>query len=147
MSMTWDLTDIPTVDADDLGAAMRSLIENGRGLALLRGLSDADLDTVQATLKQRFHGQPQRALAAFVRFRQMIDVFAARRLQDMLLRRGHGTIAPALRVAAALRLNAHRGFNPQQFVLSMNAALTPNVVTMEPRAATAADAQVERLAA
>jgi hypothetical protein len=147
MTMTWDLTDIPTVDADDLGAAMRNLIENGRGLAILRGLSEADLDTVQSTFKQRFNGDPQRALAAFVRFRQMIEVFASRRLQDMLLRRGHGLIAPALRVAAALRLNGHRGFNPQQFVLSLNSALTANVVALEPRAAVVAPAQADRIAA
>ena len=72
MAMTWDLTDVPAVDATDLGAAMRSLIENGRGLVLLRGLSDADLDTAQAALQRRFHGEPQRALAAFVRFRHMV---------------------------------------------------------------------------
>jgi hypothetical protein len=147
MTMTWDLTDIPTVDADDLGAAMRSLIQDGRGLALMRGLSDADLDTVQEVLQRRFHGQPQRALAAFIRFRQMVEVFGSRRLQDMLLRRGHGLIAPAMRVAAALRLNAHRGFNPQQFVLSVNAALTPNVVALAPRAAAVAENQPELLAA
>ena len=112
----------------------------------MRGLSETDLDTVQGVLQRRFHRQPERALAAFIRFRQMVEVFGARRLQDMLLHRGHGLIAPALRVAAALRLNAHRGFNPQQFVLSVNAAITSNVVALEPRAA-AAESQPELLAA
>lgn len=133
MAMTWDLTDVPAVDATDLGAAMRSLIENGRGLVLLRGLSDADLDTAQAALQRRFHGEPQRALAAFVRFRHMAEVFGARRLRDMMLNRGHALLAPAMAIAASLRLNAHRGFNPQQFTLSLHEAITPNVVAIDSR--------------
>jgi hypothetical protein len=133
MAMTWDLTDIPAVDADDLGAAMRSLIEAGRGLVLLRGLSDADLDTAKATLQRRFHGEPQRALAAFVRFRHMADVFGARRLRDMMLDRGHALLAPAMAIAASLRLNANRGFNPQQFVRSLHEAMTSNVVAIDSR--------------
>ena len=42
MAMTWNLTDIPAVDAADLAAAMRSLIENGRGLVLLVGFTHDD---------------------------------------------------------------------------------------------------------
>jgi len=147
MAMTWDLTDIPAVEADDLGAAMRSLIEAGRGLALLRGLSDADLDTAKASLQRRFHGEPQRALAAFVRFRHMADVFGARRLRDMMLDRGHALLAPAMAIAASLRLNANRGFNPQQFVLSLHQAMTPNVVAMDPHRASVVQTSTERLAA
>jgi hypothetical protein len=145
--MTWDLTDIPAVDADDLGAAMRSLIEEGRGLVLLRGLSDADLDTAKAALQRRFHTEPQRALAAFVRFRHMADVFGARRLRDLMLDRGYALLAPAMAIAASLRLNANRGFNPQQFVLSLHAALTPNVVAMDARRASVVHTSTERLAA
>ena len=69
MAMTWDLTDIPAVDAADLAAAMRSLIEDGRGLVLINGATEADLDTARAALQSRHHAEPQRALAAFVRFR------------------------------------------------------------------------------
>ena len=147
MAMTWDLTDIPAVDAADLGAAMRSLIEAGRGLVLLRGLSDADLDTAKAELQSRFHGEPQRALAAFVRFRHMAEVFGARRLRDMMLDRGHALLAPAIAVAASLRLNANRGFNPQQFVLSLNQAMTPNVVAMDVRHESVVASETECLAA
>lgn len=147
MAMTWDLTDIPAVDADDLGAAMRSLIEAGHGLVLLRGLSDADLDTAKAALQRRFHGDPQRALATFVRFRHMADVFGARRLQDMMLDRGHALLAPAMAIAASLRLNANRGFNSQQFVLSLHEALTPNVVAIDSRRHSVAANSAELLAA
>jgi hypothetical protein len=133
MAMTWDLTDVPAVEADDLASAMRALIDNERGLVLLRGLADQDLDTVQAELMRRFHAEPQRALAAFVRFRHMVEVFSARRLKDLMLDRGHGLIAPAIAIAASLRLNANRGFSPQAFLMSLNTALADNVVALPGR--------------
>lgn len=131
--MTWDLTDVPTVETADLAAALQALVDAGRGLVLLRGLSDEDLDTVQAELKRRFHAEPQRALAVFVRFRHLVEVFSARRLKDMMLDRGYGLMAPAIAIAAGLRLNANRGFNPQWFVTSLQSALASNVVALEPR--------------
>ncbi len=82
MAMTWDLTDVPTVATADLAAAMQALIDNERGLVLLRGLADEDLDTVQATLQRRFHGEPQRALppsSASVRWSRSSRPAASRR--------------------------------------------------------------------
>lgn len=147
MTMTWDLSDVPAVDTADLAAAMRALVDDGRGLVLLRGLNDRDLDTVQAALKRLFHGEPQRALAVFVRFRHLVEVFSARRLKDMLMDRGYHLMAPAIAIAAALRLNAHRGFNPQQFVTSLAGALTTNVVAFEPRHTAAIEDAPQPLAA
>jgi hypothetical protein len=145
--MTWDLTDVPAVAAADLGAAMRALIDNERGLVLLRGLAEEDLDTVQAELRRRFHADPQRALAAFVRFRHLVEVFSARRLKDLMLARGHGLMAPAIAIAATLRLNAHRGFNPQAFLMSLSDALADNVVALPGRRVAADQDAVEQLAA
>ena len=34
-----------------------------------------------------------------------------------MLDRGYRLMAPAIAIAASLRLNANRGFNPQQFVI------------------------------
>jgi hypothetical protein len=147
MAMTWDLTDVPAVAPTDLAAAMRALIEGERGLVLLRGLADEDLSTVQAELQRRFHGEPQRALAVFVRFRHMVEVFSARRLKDMMLDRGYALMAPAIAIAASLRLNANRGFNPQLFLTSLREALTENVIALEPRHQVAPLAAAEVLAA
>jgi hypothetical protein len=135
MAMTWDLTDIPAVDAADLAAAMRSLIEDGRGLVLLNGATEADLDTARAALQSRHHAEPQSALAAFVRFRHLVEVFGARRLKDLMLGNGYALMAPAIAIAASLRLNGHRGFNPQRFLLSLQEALAANVVTLDTRPA------------
>jgi hypothetical protein len=146
MAMTWDLTDIPAVDAADLAAAMRSLIEDGRGLVLLNGATEADLDTARAALQSRHHAEPQRALAAFVRFRHLVEVFGARRLKDLMLGNGYALMAPAIAIAASLRLNGHRGFNPQRFLLSLQEALAANVVTLETRPA-AVMVEAELLAA
>jgi hypothetical protein len=131
--MNWDLTDVPAIASADLAAAMQALVADGRGLVLLRGLEDADLDTVQAELKRRFHADPQTALAAFVRFRHLVEVFSARRLKELMLERGFALIGPAIAIAASLRLNANRGFNPQKFLLALQDAQTDNVVPMPPR--------------
>jgi hypothetical protein len=131
--MNWDLTDVPAIASADLAAAMQALVADGRGLVLLRGLEDADLDTVQAELKRRFHTDPQTALAAFVRFRHLAEVFSARRLKELMLERGFALIGPAIAIAASLRLNANRGFNPQKFLLALQDAQTDNVVPMAPR--------------
>jgi hypothetical protein len=147
MAMTWDLTDVPAVEAADLAAAMRALVEGERGLILLRGLAEEDLDAVQAELKRRFHNEPQRALAAFVRFRHMVEVFSARRLKDLMLDRGYALMAPAIAIAASLRLNANRGFNPQAFLMSLSAVLVDNVVALPGRQAQADEAAVQPLAA
>ena len=142
---SWDLSDVPAVAATDLAAAMRVLIDNERGLVLLRGLSDGDLGLVQSELQRLFQSEPQRALAVFVRLRTMVDVFSARRLKDMMLDRGYAVLAPAIAIAASLRLNANRGFNPQRFMLSLQEALAANLVAMP--AARAAYAEPQALAA
>jgi hypothetical protein len=136
VSTTWDLSDVPPVAPTDLAAAMRVLIDNERGLVLLRGLSDGDLSLVQSELQRQFQSEPQRALAVFVRLRTMVEVFSARRLKDMMLDRGYALLAPAIAIAASLRLNANRGFNPQRFMLSLQEALAANLVAM-PAARTA----------
>jgi hypothetical protein len=147
MAMTWDLSDVPAVATADLAVAMRALVDNERGLVLLRGLGDEDLDTVQTELQRRFQGEPQRALAVFVRFRHMVEVFSARRLKQMMLDRGFGLMAPAIAIAASLRLNATRGFNPQAFLLSLNAALADNVVALGSRTPAAIEDLAQPLAA
>jgi hypothetical protein len=131
--MNWDLTDVPAIASADLAAAIQALIADGRGLVLLRGLEDADLDTVQAELKRRFHADPQTALAVFVRFRHLAEVFSARRLKELMLERGFALIGPAIAIAASLRLNANRGFNPQKFLLALPDTQTDNVVPMPAR--------------
>jgi len=140
--MNWDLTDVPAITPTDLAAAMQALIAGGRGLALLRGLEDADLDTIQAELKHRFHGDPQTALAVFVRFRHLAEVFSARRLKDLMLDRGYALIAPAIAIAASLRLNAHRGFSPQKFLLALQETMTDNVVPIAPRERTLPESEL-----
>jgi hypothetical protein len=58
-----------------------------------------------------------------VRFRCMIGVFRARRLSDLLLNTGYRLIAPSVRVAASMRLNASLGFNPVKFERALVAEL------------------------
>jgi hypothetical protein len=146
MATTFNLSDVPAVDAADLAAAMRALIENGRGLVLLNGASDADLEMAREVLTDRHHSSPPRALAAFVRLRHLIEVFGARRLKQMLLDNGHALIAPAIAVAAGLRLNGHRGFNPQGFLQALSSALNSGVIAIDVHRSLASTSE-QRLAA
>lgn len=50
MTIQFKLSDVPTVDAAELGAAMRLLIENERGLALLKGLSEGEFRDLENEL-------------------------------------------------------------------------------------------------
>ena len=49
-----------------------------------------------------------------VRFRCLIAVFRARRLTDLLMHTGYRLIAPAVQVAARMRLNAEPRLQPRQ---------------------------------
>jgi hypothetical protein len=112
----------------------------GRELPSGNGATDADLDTARTVMQSRHHAEPQRALASFVRFRHLVEVFGARRLKDVLLGTGHALLAPAIASAASQRLNGHRGFNPQRFLTALNEVRAANVVTLEKRPQPAAEA-------
>ena len=128
MAITWDPSDVPAVAAEDLAIAMRQLIAESRGLVLLRGMTPADAAIVEKTLRERLGREPSRELAALMRFRALVDVFNWRRLNELLLERGHEVIAPALQTAAELRLNLKWGFNPQKFARALNALLDADSV-------------------
>lgn len=123
MAITWDPSDVPAVAAEDLAAPMRRLIAEGRGLVLLRGFTPEDKAIAEEVLHQRLGRDPSCELAALMRFRALVDVFACRRLSEMLMERGHEVIAPALQTASQLRLNLRWGFNPQKFSRALSGLL------------------------
>lgn len=123
MAITWDPSDVPTVAAEDLAAPMRRLIAEGRGLVFIRGLTQEDTALVEQTLRQRLGKEPSRELAALMRFRALVEVFACRRLNELMLERGHEVIAPAIQTAAQMRLSLKWGFNPQKFGRALTALL------------------------
>lgn len=124
MAITWDLTNVPDVSPDDLFLPMQSLIEQGRGLVLLRGLDVADANTVEEAIWREFADDTARGLAVMLRFRELVKVFEAPRLRDILMNRGYQAIRPAVELAATSRLNATRGFGADQFAWALKAALT-----------------------
>ncbi len=147
MGTSFDMCDVPAADAADLAFAMQTFVADGRGLLLLNGASDADLATACELLQERHRTDPQRALAAFMRFRHLVSVFGTRRLQQMLLESGYALIAPAVTVAASLRLNGRRGFNPQTFLAALTAASACQVARTEVRRDATVRETLMRLAA
>jgi hypothetical protein len=121
MSSALDETDVPPVPPAALARAMRFMIDNGRGLVLLRGLAAGDMRELEAAVWHRLEGSIAERRAVLVRFRCLVEVFAARRLQALMLRRGFRLIAPAIQLAADSRLNAKWGFSPHKFNLGLQA--------------------------
>src|SRR5882672_7354998 len=110
-----NLSDVTLVDPRNLALAMQYMVKTGRGLAMLRGITEAELREVDRALWDELGDNPAQRLAVLVRFRSLIAVFRARRLSDLLLHTGHRLLAPAVQVAACMRLNADLGFNPAKF--------------------------------
>jgi hypothetical protein len=118
-----DLNDVPHVSPEHLALPMRHMIDAGRGLAMLRGANDTELRDAENAVWEQIDACSQTRTAVLLRFRCLIAVFAAVRLRRMLLQRGFGLIAPALKVAAQMRLNTHWGFNPLKFAMALEALL------------------------
>ena len=123
MLQTPNLTDVASVDPQNLAVAMQHMIAIGRGLAMLRGIGKDELREVDAVVAAKLGHDPAERLAVLVRFRCLIEAFRARRLADLLLNNGYNLIAPAVHVAARQRLNADRGFNPVVFERALSQLL------------------------
>ena len=110
-----DLTDVPYVSPYDMTVPMQAMIEAGRGLVLLNGATAAELRRLDRSVWDRLDASPDVKMTVLLRFRSLIEVFAAPRLKALLLQKGFNLLAPALHVAATQRLNAERGFNAVKF--------------------------------
>lgn len=117
-----DLSDVPTVSLHDLYAPMRRLISEGRGLALLNGLSEAEIRDVESQIWADFADQPHARVAIALRFRALLEVFASRRLRQEFLEQGFKLIARAVAEASTQRLNTRFGFTAQKFVTAFAAS-------------------------
>lgn len=114
-----DLSDVPAVNLHDLYAPMRRLIADGRGLALLNGMSETDIRALETHIWNDFSDAPETRLAIAMRFRALLDVFATRRLRQEFLNQGFKLIARAVAEASSQRLNTRFGFKAQAFVMAL----------------------------
>src|SRR5438045_464922 len=99
---TLNPSDVPLVAPEDLALAMQYMIDTGRGLAMLRRLSMAEFREVDHAVWNKL--DPAKRVAVLARFRCLIRVFGASRLADLLMHNGYNLIAPAVHVAARMRL-------------------------------------------
>lgn len=133
-SASIDLSDVPAVSLHDLYAPMRRLIAEGRGLALLNGLSETDIRSVESQIWADFADQPETRLAIAMRFRALLDVFATRRLRQEFLNQGFKLIARAVAEASTQRLNTRFGFTAQKFVMAFAPAAPVAIADRQPLA-------------
>ena len=136
MTIQIDPRDVPTVGLHDLYMPMRSLIQNGRGLALLNGLSEDDIRALESEIWQHFRYQPEKRVAVALRFRALLDVFNRRRLKEQFLNQGFKLIARAVAEASTQRLNTRFGFKAQKFVSSLDIRSRETIAISQPGRAT-----------
>lgn len=108
--------DVAPVRPDQLYFPMRLCIANGQGLALLNGLSEDQIRTLEEEVWAAFPHDAQTRLAVALRFRALMEVCTSRRLQELFKQQGFKFIARAVHEAAAQRLNTRFGFSQQKFV-------------------------------
>lgn len=126
-----DITDVPAVSGADLERLMRHLIGTGRGLALVKGLSDDEWSEID-DLIWSYDWAPARRVAVALRLRALVAAFTARRLKALLMQRGFAVLGAAMAAAAGQRLNVRFGFTVQTLLSDMSAALTKESVIATP---------------
>ncbi len=122
MTVLLNLADVPKVDASELDMPMRMLIDKGQGLALLKGLSEREIRELEDDIWADFEGSDEARLAVALRFRALLDVYAARRLKGLILDHGFKLIAAAIKEASQQPLNTRFGFNAQKLLMALEAA-------------------------
>jgi hypothetical protein len=135
MTNNLNLADVPAVEVSEIGFVIELLIASGKGLALLRGLTEDEIRAIEERIWAEFEGSSQARLAVALRFRALLDVFASRRLKALFLERGFKLLTAVTREAATRRLNIRFGFNPQRLLLALDAATAnprPAVYAKEP---------------
>lgn len=123
MNTSLDRCDVPQVSPQSLALPMQAMVAAGRGLVLLRGISDRELRDVEHAVWDKLDGTSAEKVATLLRFRGLVGVFAGSRLQQLFLRRGLPLMSPALEVAAEMRLNVQWGFNSVKFLRALEAKL------------------------
>lgn len=123
MSATLDITDVPVVAAAELALAMRFLEGRRQSLLAAAGPAEAALRAAEQTFWQGVSGDPQRKLAVMLRLRCLVVLLSNRRMQELAGLYGLTLVPRALEIAAAHRLNAKFGFNPQKFLGALRPAL------------------------
>jgi hypothetical protein len=121
MQNDFDLADVPVVNASDLRFVLGLLINDGQGLALLRGMHENEIREIEDRVWTEFHAPRETRLAVVLRFRALLDVFAGRRLKALFLDRGYRLFAALAQEAAAMPLNIRFGFNAQRLLLAADA--------------------------
>jgi hypothetical protein len=123
MSASLDRCDVAPISAEALDIPMQHMIAAGRGLVLLRGIADRELRDVEHAVWDKIEGSSAEKVATLLRFRCLVAVFKCSRLQELFLRRGLALFAPAIAVAAEMRLNVQYGFNPVKFTRALEEQL------------------------
>ena len=121
---TWNETDIPTVVAADLTAALSLWLARERsGLVLVADAQPATRVTIEAAVMAKFD-HPADGLAVVLRMRGLIEALAARRLRHLIRAAHAADLARLVAIAAGQRLNPRWGMSTVRLAWALAATET-----------------------
>lgn len=127
-----DPTDVATVTARELAFALKILSASGGTLAEAHLLSEADIQAVEHHYWHTTGRTSARKTNVLLRFRALIDVVRARRVNALIVDGNADTLLGLLAAAASQRLNTTWGFNPHKIVRTAAALHRPAAAVSQP---------------
>ena len=122
MTRTFDHTDIPLADAQEMTTALRAVVEAERARVFFEGADDSDRGAIEGAFWKIFDGEAAQGGIILLRLWCLIDALQSRRLKARLFDRGFAFLDAAVGAAADLRLNLDWGFAPQKLIWGIDRA-------------------------
>lgn len=127
MPMTWNTSDVPTVSAADLLAALRLWHAETRkaplAVATVGGRPVASEHLLERRVIDVFGFDTQRSLAVILRLRCLLAAFACRRFEPIARSGDEAWLLAAVAAASSLRVNADIGFSPVRLAWAISTEL------------------------
>jgi hypothetical protein len=119
---TWNETDIPAVEPDDLAQALSVWLARERqGMVLVGDPPPATPQSIEAAVIALFD-DPGRGLSVLYRLRCLIAALRCRRFHHLLRSEHAGALAGLVVAAASLRLNPTWGLSPVRLAWAVGVA-------------------------
>jgi hypothetical protein len=118
---SWNETDIPSVPAADLAAAVSLWLARERQGVFLVGQAPVATTTTIETAVIGLFDHPARGLGVLLRMRALTDALAGRRFRHLLRAEHAAELARLIAIAAGIRLNPRWGMSPLRLTWALSA--------------------------
>jgi hypothetical protein len=130
MAVTWNTSDVPTVAAADLLAALRIWHAETRkaplAVATIGGRTVASEHLLERRIVDAFATDTHRSLAVILRLRCLMAAFTFRRFEPSARGGDEAWLKAAVTAASSLRVNADIGFSPVRLAWAISTQMRAN---------------------